>query len=370
MIYYDNAATTFIKPKNVYKAVKKAIRVYAANPGRSGHRVANITTEAVYDARENVAEFFNAPGPENVVFTYNATYALNIVLKSMIYEKCHIVISDMEHNSVVRPLMKLADTYEVRYSVFDSSKHDLISEIESKVRKDTKFIVSTLRSNVTGRDIDYRALSFVKKKYGLSLIVDASQSAGHTFTDFKRIGCDALACPGHKGLFGITGCGIAIFKDGIIKNSVIEGGSGNESLNPYMPSKLPESYEAGTLGVAGILSVSAGIDYIKRIQVESIEEKLRILTEECIARLEQLPHIRIIEGVNGIVSIIGNGCTNAELTEQLNRRGICTRSGLHCAPLAHKTLGTLSSGTVRISFSYFNKIKELDKLYKCLKEMK
>ena len=279
MIYLDNAATTLIKPRCVYRTVRSAVKRYAANPGRSGHREAYRTMEAVYDVRVAIADMFNAPGPENVVFTYNATYALNIAIKSMIYEPCHVIISDMEHNSVLRPLAKLCNTLGIEYSTFNSSVDDLEIEIDRLVRLDTKFIVTTLRSNVTGRDINQNALKKIKKKHGLGLIIDASQAAGHVGIDFTEMGCDALACPGHKGLFGITGSGFVIFKDSKIKNSVIEGGSGNESINVGMPIMLPEAYEAGTLGVCGILSVGTGIeyingtglDYIKRLGITHIQ---------------------------------------------------------------------------------------------------
>ncbi len=370
MIYLDNAATTFIKPGSVYSAVRKATKRYAANPGRSGHKAAYKAMEAVYDARATVADFFNAPGPENVVFTYNATYALNIAIKALIHEKCHVIISDMEHNSVLRPLIKLCDTYGIKYSVFNSAASDLVAEIGGMIRRDTKFIISTLRSNVIGRDIDRAALSTVKNRYGLRLIVDASQVAGHESVDFKDIDCDAMACPGHKGLFGITGSGFAIFKEGVIDYSVIEGGSGNESLSPYMPSKLPEAYEAGTLGVAGITSIRAGIEYIKYIGVGHIKDRINLLTEECMSRLDSLSAIKVVEGANGIISIVGKERANEEISAALESNNICIRSGLHCAPLAHKTLGTLASGTVRISLSFFNKKKDLDKLYKCLKAIK
>jgi len=369
MIYLDNAATTFKKPRIVYKAVTKGLRVYSANPGRSGHTPAYRTMEAVYDTREVIADFFNAKNPENIVFTYNATYALNIAIKSLICEPCHVVISDMEHNSVLRPLYKLAETLGIEYSIFDSRKEDLAEEIESKIRTDTKFLITTLRSNVTGRDIDTHVLNYIKNKYGLKLIVDASQAAGHKTIDLNQLDCDALACPGHKGLFGITGSGFVIFKDGRLKNSVIEGGSGNESINPYMPINLPEAYEAGTLGVIGILSVGAGINYINKIGLDTVERKLNLLTEECISRLENLPCVKIIDGANGIVSIVGQTFTNEQINDVLNKCGICIRGGLHCAPLAHKALKTLENGTLRISFSSFNKIGEIDKLYKCLKRL-
>lgn len=370
MIYLDNAATTLIKPRCVYRTVRSAVKRYAANPGRSGHREAYRTMEAVYDVRVAIADMFNAPGPENVVFTYNATYALNIAIKSMIYEPCHVIISDMEHNSVLRPLVKLCNTLGIEYSTFNSSVDDLEIEIDRLVRLDTKFIVTTLRSNVTGRDINQNALKKIKKKHGLGLIIDASQAAGHVGIDFTEMGCDALACPGHKGLFGITGSGFVIFKDSKIKNSVIEGGSGNESINVGMPIMLPEAYEAGTLGVCGILSVGTGIEYINGTGLDYIKEKLNDLTERCKTVLESLHCLKIVEGYNGIVSLVGNNCSNSEITEVLNAADICVRSGLHCAPLAHQTLNTLSCGTVRISFSFFNKYEDIDKLYKCLKKVK
>ena len=368
MIYLDNAATTFKKPKNVYKAVEKCIRTYSANPGRSGHRLSLKATEAVYDARERVAAFFRAASPENVVFTYNATYALNMAIKTMINHKCHVIISDMEHNSVFRPIYKLSQTIGVEYSIFNSGAKDIYKEIESHIREDTEFIVCSLVSNVTGRVVPLEELSKLKKKYGIFVIADAAQAAGHMAINLSKTPVDAIAAPGHKALFGIMGSGICIFERNVPRSSFIDGGSGSESQNPMMPTKLPEALEGGTLGLPGIISVAEGIKFIESIGVETICERVEKLTREASERLLDVG-AKIYGAENGVASFTMSSIGNAALAQYLDNNDVCVRSGLHCSPLAHSALGTLEGGTVRMSLSYFNTTNELDKVYKILRRI-
>ena len=370
MIYFDNAATTFIKPKSVYSAIEKCIKEYCGNPGRSSHKLALKAAEAIYDTREEIASFFDYRYPERVVFTHNATYALNMAMKNLICEKCHVIISDLEHNSVLRPLNKLKEELQVDYSVFKSGAKDVFAEIESHISDNTKFIISTAASNVTGRRISLSVLSAIKQKYNIRLIIDASQLAGHSLIKLSETPCDAFIAPGHKGLFGIQGAGFIIFQGETTCKTLIEGGSGVESRNPYMPENLPEMLEAGTLSTPAIISLLYGIKYLSRVGVETIEDKLNNLTSMLTERLESINGITVYGGAGGVISFNLKGINSEQLAYLLDKKDIAVRAGLHCAPLAHNTIGTLECGTVRASLSFFNTKREIDRFYKAICDIK
>lgn len=368
MIYFDNAATSFPKPKCVIESTYKCIKKYCANPGRSAHKLAIMTSERVYETREKLANFIGVCTPENIVFTQNATHALNLAIKTTVKPNTHVLISDMEHNSVVRPINKLKETRNVEYSVF-STLGSIEENIKLLLKDNTKYIVSTLASNVIGRTISLEELSAAAKKYGLILIIDASQLIGHKKIDMRNSPCDILCAPGHKALFGVQGVGFAVFNDNLFRDSFIEGGTGNDSLNPNMPLLLPERYEAGTLPSPAIVSLGAGIDFIESIGASKIEEKIGLLTERCECVVNEIKNVVTYESGNGIISFNVSGVPAEVVSSELARLGICTRCGLHCAPLAHKTIGTVGIGTVRISLSYLNKMREIDELYKALRSL-
>lgn len=368
MIYFDNAATTFPKPRCVTKAVTECIKQYCGNPGRSSHSLSLRTSEKIFETRECVASFIGIENPENVVFTQNATHALNLAIKTTLKPDTHVLISDIEHNSVLRPVHALKEKLGISYSVFNSSgniRESIISQITPK----TKYIVSTLASNVLGREISLKELSDVSHEYGLSLIIDASQLIGHKKIDLKETPCDVLCAPSHKALFGIQGSGFCVFMDNLPRETVFEGGSGNDSINPLMPEFLPERFEAGTLSSPAIISLLAGIRYIEKTGIDEIEEKIFCMTEKLADVIGSVKNTVLYEYGNGVISFnVAN--TPAEIiSEELNKVGICTRSGLHCAPLAHKTIGTLDIGTVRLSISYLNTSKEIDEFYKRIKSI-
>ena len=235
--------------------------------------------------------------------------------------------------------------------------------ISQEIRSNTKYIVSTLASNVVGRTVALERLSVVAKKHGLILIVDASQLIGHKKIDISSTPCNILCAPGHKALFGIQGVGFAVFNDNIPRDTLIEGGSGNDSINPDMPLLLPERYEAGTLPTPSIVSLIEGINFIESVGVSEIENKINYLTERVEYVLNKIKNVVIYECGNGIVSFNVVGVPAEIVSSYLAEEGICTRCGLHCAPLAHKTIGTLGIGTVRVSLSYFNRACEIDKFY-------
>lgn len=367
MIYFDNAATTFPKPRCVIEATNNCIKKYCGNPGRSSHTLSVRASEAIYAVRESVAELLAAEKAEGVVFTQNATYALNLAIKTRICEKCHVIASDVEHNSVIRPLEKLKRDLGVEYSLF--SLDNAAKSIASLVRTDTRFIVSTLASNVTGERIPLKILSDAAEKFNLGLIVDASQAIGHTQINLCETPCDVLCAPAHKALFGIQGCGFAVFADTNRRGGMVEGGSGSESINPEMPMLLPEGYEAGTLATPSIVSLGAGISFINEIGLFEIGLKLSKMTDMLKERIVSIKGSRIYPSRDGIVSFNLGNLPSSVVARELDEYGVCVRGGLHCAPLAHKRLATLERGTVRISLSYLNTEREIDTFYKILKRV-
>ena len=368
MIYLDNAATSYPKPKWTYLALLKCLREAVGNPSRSSHLPSFRALETIYSVREKVADLFSVNDPELVVLTSNATHSLNLAIKALAKENSHVIISDLEHNSVVRPLVSLRDRIGVEYSEFDSDIDPDIS-IPPLIRDNTVGIISTAVSNVTGKKINLSKLSQLSNRYNLFLIIDASQAAGHIMINLNSTPCDVLCAPGHKGLFGLQGTGIAIFKSKYRAETLIEGGSGADSINKYMPKYLPEGYEAGTPATPAIVTLGCGIDYINKIGIGAIEDRLKFLTDEMVARLDNIPLVKLYKSGLGIISFNISNLPSSKISSALDQKDICVRGGLHCAPFVHRRLGTLNQGTVRLSFSYLNKIKELDAFYKALKEI-
>ena len=368
MIYLDNAATSFPKPKSVISETVNCIKKYCANSGRSSHKLAIKTSEEIYRAREAVSNFLSLGIAENVCFTTNATYALNIAIKTLITAPCHILISDIEHNSVLRPIHKLKESLNIEYSCF-STDVDIEKNIESQIKDSTRAIICNLTSNVTGAEIPIKILSSISKKHGLQLIADASQIIGHKAISIKESPCDALCAPAHKGLFGIQGCGFVAFGKTVPKESLIEGGSGNESLKLKMPELPPEHFEAGTLPTPAIVALRAGIEYINDYGIENIEKRLESLTELFKERIAEFKKIEIFGAKNGIISFRVKGYPSSYISEKLNEYDIYTRSGLHCAPLMHKKLGTTDTGLVRVSLSCMTKKSDADGIYSALKNI-
>ncbi|MBO7303832.1 MAG: aminotransferase class V-fold PLP-dependent enzyme [Clostridia bacterium] len=364
MIYFDNAATTFPKPKSVIRSTVECIRKYCANPGRSSHALSIFTSEKIYEAREKISEFLGIESPERVVFTQNATHALNLAIKTTVKDGEHVLISDLEHNSVLRPVHAMTEECNVSYSVFDTS--NLESSIESLLRPNTRHIVSTAASNVIGRRIDLSLLSDIAKRHSLTLIVDASQLIGHSKIDLKETPCNVLCAPGHKGLYGIQGSGFLVFMDDTPRSPIFHGGSGNESRSKSMPELLPERFEAGTLPSPSVISLIEGINFIEQIGIENIEREISRLTNRCADMIKNIKNTVLYEYGNGIISFNVLGIPSEAVSRELSKHGICTRSGLHCAPLAHRTIGTDGIGTVRISLSYLNKSSQLERFYKAL----
>lgn len=306
--------------------------------------------------------------PEQVVFTYNATYALNLAIKTLVTKKCHILTSDFEHNSVIRPLERLKKEIGIEYSAF-TTDGDIEGNIINEIRPDTAGIVCSIASNLTGDGIPLEILSKIANEKGIFLIIDASQAIGHRIINLTKTPCDVLCAPGHKALFGMEGCGFAYFKDRHRRESFIEGGSGSDSANLNMPELLPEAYEAGTLSVPAIVSLGRGVRYVEDIGIYEIRRKLYSLTNAMYERLECIQKVKLYKYGCGIVPFNIGNASSSSIAMRLDEYGICVRGGLHCAPSIHKKLGTLDRGAVRISFSYLNNMRQVDKVYHAIKDI-
>ena len=368
MIYLDNAATSFPKPVSVIREVTKCLTEYCGNPGRSSHRLALAAADKIFEVRETVSSFLGSEKCENIIFLPNATYALNLVIKGLITEKCHCIISDIEHNSVLRPLYKVLNKYGGELSVFDSDT-PLSEAIPPLIRADTKIIISTLCSNVTGKILDFNELSKIAERYNLYLIADASQYTGHSPINLSGMYFTAICSAGHKGLFGIQGSAFAVIKNEELIDTLVEGGSGVDSFSKSMPILLPERYEAGTLSTPAIVSLGKGIEFIKYVGVRSIEKKLQKLTEITKYELAKIPSVKLYGANNGIAAFNIADYPSSYTSDHLDKFGIATRSGFHCAPLVHEKLGTSRTGAVRVSLSYFNNENDIYALIKALKQI-
>ena len=366
IVYLDNAATSFPKPRCVLSSVNRYLRESCGNPGRGSHKLAIIASEAVYETRELVADHICSSRPQNIIFTPNATYGLNMVIKGLINEKCNVIISNREHNSVIRPLHNQMAVHGGSISVF-SNTGDVYTSISSLINEDTKAVIVNLTSNVTGDRIDLDALAKIKRNYDVILIVDASQALGHDKIDVTKLECDALIAPGHKALFGLQGSGFIYLKDDFLKSTLTEGGNGYETFNRGMGDLLPEKYEAGTLATPSIVGLGEGIKFIRSIGIDNIKSKIDSLTCMTTAMLSDFPGIKILGGQSGIISFNYKGYPSHYISGLLEKYNIATRSGFHCAPLLHEHLKTNIGGAVRISLSFLNKKKDIDHLYKSLR---
>lgn len=371
MIYMDNSATSYPKPQKVIDSVVESFENAPANPGRSSHREAVRSAHALYCARQKVAEFVNTV-PENVIFTYNATYALNMAILGTVKrngkaKKIHVVTTAFEHNSVLRPLYRLEREKEIEISFLSGSDENIICDFEKMLYSERKpdFLIITHTSNVTGARMPVEALGKLCRKGKVAFILDASQALGYNRVDMKKDGVDILCSSGHKGLYGIMGSGfMAIAEDSLkIPSPVITGGSGIMSFEKDMPEFLPERLEAGTVGMTGIESIRAGIEYIEEVSCEYIEEYCKAMRSRILEGLSVIPKVKVYNPDCNAVSIVAFNIGDVKCdksAQMLDRAGICCRSGYHCAPLMHDFLKT--NGTLRLSLSHFNTFDECERV--------
>ena len=351
MIYLDSAATSLIKPASVGRAVLRAMRTMAS-PGRGSHAPAMLAAETVYACREAAALLFHVPDPSRVVFTLNATHALNIAIQSLVRPGARVLISGFEHNAVTRPLCALGAELRVAgRRLFDPA--DTLRAWREAL-PGAEAAVCTMVSNVFGYVLPIAEIAALCRAAGVKLIVDASQAAGVLPVDFESLGAAFVAMPGHKGLLGPQGTGLLLCgEDGV---PLLQGGSGSESRMQTMPEALPEHLEAGTHNVAGIAGLLEGIRYVTEKGSEEILARETLLLRTAADRLAG-SGLELFTGPEdaqcGVLSLRCPWMDCEELAAGLARRGICVRAGLHCAPTAHESAGTLETGTLRLSFSPF-----------------
>ena len=366
MIYFDNAATTFPKPPSVKAAVDLAMTRYGANPGRSGHDLSVETAKQVYGVRSAAAGLFGADGPEQVVFTQNCTYALNTVIHGLLGQGDHVIISDLEHNSVLRPVHALAQRGIITYSVAETSLDDeeTVEAFASCIHPNTRAIVCTHGSNVFGFRLPVERLAKLAHERGLYLVVDAAQTAGCEPIDIGAMGIDFLCTAGHKGLYGPSGTGLLVTKFGERLRPLTEGGTGSLSADFNQPSFMPDRLESGTLNTAGVIGLGAGIAFLQKRGIEQLARYEMRVAREIYDALREIPGVLLYAPAPKfgrslpVLSFNIEGMHSEEVTGQLNDAGFALRGGLHCAPLAHRKMGTTEVGAARISIGAFNTVEQ------------
>ncbi len=347
--YFDNAATTFRKPPEVAEEMRRCILEYCGNPGRGSHTLALKASEKLYEARERAARLFGCPWSDGVVFTLNATYALNMAINGMIEDGSHVLISDLEHNSVLRPIEYLRSIGKITYSIFETDGN-VLDNIKSMLKRETKVIVCTHASNITNRVLPIERIGRFAKSRGIKLIVDGSQSAGAHRIDMERSGISALCMAGHKGLLGPQGVGIAMFSSDEVPRPFVHGGSGSLSREAHMPGILPDRLEGGTMPTPAVAGLCEGLKYIEKRGTFDIFQREAFLMERIRAHFMKSDKILTYsKGKGNIWLFCVRGESSQKTSQKLSEMGVCTRPGLHCAPLAHKTLNTPEDGAVRVS---------------------
>lgn len=371
MIYFDNAATTYPKPPSVTNAMRAALQKYGANPGRSGHKMSMDAAEEEYRCRVAAANLFHAGGPENVAFTLNCTHAINLVLKGFLKPGDHVVVSCLEHNAVMRPLEALRRQGGITYTqaqVVPGDSDATLDGFRKALNAKTKLIVCMHASNVWGIRLPIERISAMGKEYGIPILVDAAQSAGILPIDMQDSRIDYLCTAGHKGLYGPMGTGLLITPNGDKLSTIIEGGTGTNSISLIQPETMPDRMESGTPNMPGIAGLRAGIEYVSRMKPETIakhEQKLMLRLYDKLSSVKEvklsMPRPEFPAFVPLLSFNIGEK-PSEEVAAQLNQYGIAVRAGLHCAPEAHRFGGTLENGTVRVCPSVFSKEQEIDVL--------
>ncbi len=374
MIYFDNAATSGTKPQSVIEAVSIALKNYSANPGRSGHKESVKAAEAVFNVREKIADFFNSSGPQNIVFTLNCTHSINCVLKGVLNKGDHVIVSSLEHNAVIRPLTKIKCNYTVA-TVSDTNDEITVENFKKSIKPNTKLIFCTGASNVTGKILPIEKIGKLCREKGILFGVDAAQTAGVLEIDMKKMNIDFLCIAPHKGLYAPMGIGILICER-YIPNTIIEGGTGSNSLQTVQPLELPERLESGTLNLPAVLGVGAGIDFIKKTTLSKLYKHEMELIQSIYNGLVKNKNILLYTpypktySFAPVLSFNFKDKSSDEIAEHLSDNGIAVRAGYHCAPSAHKQLGTLDTGTVRVAVSGFNNKNEVAKFLKVINAKK
>ena len=380
-VYLDHAATSFPKPSAVVSAVTDCMKYRGGNPGRSSHTLALEAAREIYACREVAAGMFGAEA-DRVIFTLNTTHALNLAIKGIMgrggHAGGHAICSDMEHNSVYRPLYRLAREGICAFDVFDTfsaaplrSDSMILSSLAAKLRPDTRMVVCAHASNICSAVLPIRRIGELCRRRGILFVVDGAQSAGALDLDMERDHIDVLCLPGHKGLMGPQGTGMLILGKGVTLATLMEGGTGMDSLRGDMSEDAPERYEAGTLQTPAIAGLRAGMEFVGSVGIEAIREHERALGVGLRDRLMEIPKVTVYaphrEG--GVVLFSVAGYTSEEVGQRLDREGICVRSGFHCSALGHRTLGTPDGGAVRVSFGWGSRERDGEAVLRVVKGM-
>ena len=361
MIYLDNAATSFPKPWSVTEEQARCMREYCGNPGRGSHKMALAAAEKIYECRCAIAALIGAKNPEGVVFTVNTTVALNTVIKGLLQKGDHVLLSDMDHNATLRPISKMAREGRITYDVFPTFPNDpratagdICASIEKRIGPHTRMLVCAHASNICSAVLPLEEIGALCRRYNILFVVDAAQSAGHLPIDVERMQIDALCAPGHKGLLGPQGSGFFWMRDGLVADTLTEGGSGYRSLDLLMPEESPERYEAGTLPTPAIAGLLEGIRSVERYGIANIANRERELNLLLQTKLLCLPRIHVyLPHKVGSVLLFGIREMSADTVgDLLDKKGFCVRCGYHCSALGHATLKTPLGGAIRVSPGY------------------
>lgn len=379
MIYLDNAATSFPKPDAVCNEVSNCLKNYCGNPGRGAHSLSMAAAEKVYECRELASTFFGCSDPANIIFTLNTTHALNILIKGVLRHGDHVLISDFEHNSVFRPVYRLAADGIITYDVFPSYTNDdswnrtslILAGISALIKPNTRMLICCHASNICSSTLPIREIGALCHRRGLFFAVDAAQSAGHISIDMQKMNIDALCAPGHKGLLGPPGSGILALNTNVVLDTLTEGGNGVNSLDGSMPEFSPERYETGTLAVPAIAGLAEGIKTINENGIINIRTHTDSLWRSLYDMFTSVKGVTVYapNHVGTVLLFNVRDIPSDTVGRELDKKGICTRSGFHCSPLGHKTLKTPAYGAVRASFGLYNTRADIETLWREVREM-
>lgn len=372
MIYLDNSSTTRKKPRQVIKAVKNGLTKFSANPGRGSHHLSLTANEQIIDTRLKLLEYFNVPHIENVIFTSGCTESLNLAILGTAKKNGHIVTTYLEHNSVLRPITELTKTHHITYTLVKPNENGIISitDIEKAITPKTYLIIINHTSNVIGVTQNINAIGKLAKEKGLLFLVDSAQSGGHEKIDMQKDNINLLAGTAHKGFYGPQGVGFLLINNASV-SPIKFGGTGTNSYSIIQPTELPEALESGTGANPNIMGLKAGIEFVEKNQ-NRINNKIEKLSNILIEYLKNKNEITLYSHntKSGVIAFKINDIDSSDVVNILNDKyKICVRGGLQCAPKVHEFLGTTKPGLVRVSLSFYNTLKEIKYLIKCLEKI-
>ncbi|MBQ9802879.1 MAG: aminotransferase class V-fold PLP-dependent enzyme [Clostridia bacterium] len=374
MIYFDNAATSFPKAPQATREALLCMLTNGGNPGRGAHKLSLRAAEKIFACREDLSDFLGVGAPERIIFTQNTTYALNMAIKGLVKTGDHVLCSELEHNAVMRPLYALQKEKGITldtFPVIGLGDEQIMENIAARVGQSTTLLVCLHASNICSVSLPIAKIGAFCRAHGIRFAVDAAQSAGHLPIDMCAMQIDALALPGHKGLLGPAGCGVLALGEDLSLGTFIEGGSGVDSRSNEMPAAFPERFEAGTLPTPAIAGLAGGLSFVTSFGLSTIEKHEKELFLAARERIESLAGFEVYqrETPGGVLLFNHTAIPSTELARQLDKAGICVRAGLHCAPRAHDALGTPAGGAARLGFGIFNTHRELDALWRTLKDL-